>query len=185
MVIFRISLPGSGNRPNGRLIESIPVTFPLSIAKWSFPVPHPSSSAVMRKTVIILKHIINSLFWLLLVVYLALMTLTKIPVVQEKMGREIGRLLSQQLDTQVSIGKVTIGLFNRLVIDQLEMKDQQGKKLISVRRAAVRADLYHIITDGKIVINTAQLFGADNHIVNPSADHANKIQFILDKYATK
>ena len=160
MEIFRISLHGSGNRPNGRLIESIPVTFPLSIAKWSFPVPHPSSSAVMRKTVIILKHIINSLFWLLLVVYLALMTLTKIPVVQEKMGREIGRLLSQQLDTQVSIGKVTIGLFNRLVIDQLEMKDQQGKKLISVRRAAVRADLYHIITDGKIVINTAQLFGA-------------------------
>ena len=185
MEIFRISLPGSGNRPNGRLIESIPVTFPLSIAKWSFPVPHPSSSAVMRKTVIILKHIINSLFWLLLVVYLALMTLTKIPVVQEKMGCEIGRLLSQQLDTQVSIGKVTIGLFNRLVIDQLEMKDQQGKKLISVRRAAVRADLYHIITDGKIVINTAQLFGADIHIVKPSADHATNIQFILDKFASK
>ena len=55
-----------------------------------------------------------------------LVVLLHVPPVQAFIGSEVAGALAQKFGTQVSIGKVNLGFFNRIIIDDVMMLDQKG-----------------------------------------------------------
>ena len=43
------------------------------------------------------------------------------------MGKKAGDLLSEKFGTEVKVGRINIGLFNRVIVDDVRMKDQSGQ----------------------------------------------------------
>ena len=131
-----------------------------------------------------IKHIINWTVWSLLALYLLLMAATRLPFCQAFFGEKIAGALSERLGTQVSVGRVDIGLPNRLILDDVSILDQQNKRLLSVSRLSASIDLWPL-TDGKIRISSAQLFGAHANFYQKDSLSKPNFQFVIDSLASK
>ncbi len=112
------------------------------------------------------------------------MTVSYIPQAQNYLGNKVASAISHKLGTEVSIGRVDLGFFNRMIIDNVCIKDQQKQDMLRVGRLSVRLELWPLL-DGKIAISSAQLFGAHfllykNHDKSPA-----NFQFVLDSLASK
>ena len=112
------------------------------------------------------------------------MAISYIPQTQRFIGGKIAGAISDKLGTKVSIGRVDLGLFNRVIIDDVKILDQQQKEMLRVSRLSARLELFPLF-DGKISISSAQLFGA--HFLLYKADDESKpnFQFALDSLASK
>ena len=134
----------------------------------------------MRK----LKHIINWTIWSLLTLYVVLIILIHLPFVQTWLGSVVGSMVSKKLNTEVSVGRVDLGFFNRLIIDDVKISDQQHKDMILARRMSVKLELLPLF-DGRVSISSAQLFGAEAHLYRDSASATPNYQFALDALSSK
>ena len=112
------------------------------------------------------------------------MAVSYIPQAQRFMGSKIAGAISDKLGTEVSIGRVDLGLFNRVIIDNVKILDQQQKEMLHVGRLSVRLELIPLL-DGKISISSAQLFGAHFLLYKADAQSKPNFQFALDSLASK
>ena len=106
------------------------------------------------------------------------------PPVQAFIGSEVAGALAQKFGTQVSIGKVNLGFFNRIIIDDVMMLDQKGDSMICASRVSAKLDFLPL-KDGKISVSSAQLFGLNANIYKQDAKSPMNIQFVLDSLASK
>ena len=132
----------------------------------------------------ILKYIFNYSIWVLLGLYLLLMTVVNIPAVEEALGRYASRFLARQLGTSVSIERVDIGLFNRLTLDHVVIRDQQGQDMLTARRLSATVDLIPL-ANGKIAISSAQIFGTHARLYQANVHSKPNFQFVIDSLASK
>ena len=132
----------------------------------------------------ILKHIFNVTIWVVLGLYLLLMIVVSIPAVQESLGRHASRFMSRQLGTEVSIGRVDIGLFNRLTLDHVLIRDQKGQDMLTARRLSATVDILPL-ANGKISISSAQIFGTHAQLYQIDAQSKPNYQFLIDSLASK
>ena len=112
------------------------------------------------------------------------MTLSYIPQAQRFIGGKIAGAISDKLGTEVSVGRVDLGLFSRIIIDDVKILDQQQKEMLRVGRLSVRLELLPLL-DGKISISSAQLFGAHFLLYKADAESKPNFQFALDSLASK
>ena len=131
--------------------------------------------AILKK----FKHIINWTIWSLLALYVLLIVLIQLPAVQRWMGNVVASTLGGTLGTEVRVGRVNLGFFNRLIIDDVAIKDQRQKDLLNVRRMAVKMELLPLL-DGRVSISSAQLFGAHAFLYRDSAQAVPNYQFAID-----
>ena len=122
--------------------------------------------------------------WSLLALYLLLMLVTRLAPCQRYLGRQAAVLLSQKLGTGVQVGRIDLGFLNRVIIDDLTLYDQQGRKMLTVARASARFDILPL-TEGRISISAAQLFGAHARLYRPTAASPANFQFVIDSLASK
>ena len=106
----------------------------------------------------VLKRIIKIFVWTIVGLYMAVVILLHIPFVQSSVGGWASRALSEKFGTKVTVGRVDLGFINRLIIDDSEMLDQQGKQMLNVARISVKISLRAIV-HGQIEITSAQFFG--------------------------
>ena len=66
--------------------------------------------------------------------------------------------LSEVLNTKVMIGRINIGLLNRIIIDDVLLDDQSGQEMLKVTRLSAKFDIMPFFK-GKISISSVQLFG--------------------------
>ena len=132
----------------------------------------------------ILKHIFNVTIWVTLALYLLLITIVSIPAVQEALGRHASRFLANQLGTTVTIERVDIGLFNRLTLDHVLIRDQKGNDMLTARRLSATVDILPLL-NGKISISSAQIFGTHAQLYQVDADSKPNFQFVIDSLASK
>ena len=52
----------------------------------------------------------------------------------------IAKELSEVLNTRLTIGKINIGLLNRIIIDDVLLDDQSGKEMLKVTRLSAKFD---------------------------------------------
>ena len=83
-----------------------------------------------------------------------LVVLLHVPPVQAFIGSEVAGALAQKFGTQVSIGKVNLGFFNRIIIDDVMMLDQKGDSMICASRVSAKLDFLPL-KDGKISVSSA------------------------------
>ena len=130
------------------------------------------------------KHICNGIIWTLIVLYLLLIVLMHLPSVQTFMGKEVAEALADKFGTKVEVGKVNLGFFNRIIIDDVMMYDQQGDSLIYASRLSAKID-YMAATQGKISVSSAQIFGLRANLYRQTAKSPANFQFVLDSLASK
>ena len=119
----------------------------------------------------------------LCIVYVILTLLLHLPPLQRQMGTWVGQALADQTGAQVSLGKVNLGFLNRIIIDDLDLKDPEGKPLAHVARLAVSLNPIKLLA-GKAEINTLQLFGAKISLWRETSQSPLNVQFLLDAFAS-
>ena len=131
-----------------------------------------------------LKHIFNGLIWTLIGLYVALIVLLHLSPVQQFLGSEIAGALAQKFGTKVQVGRIDLGFFNRIIIDDVMMYDQQGDSMLYASRASAKIDILPTL-HGKISVTSAQLFGLRANLYKQTAQSKPNFQFVLDSLASK
>lgn len=138
----------------------------------------------IHKTLKRFKHIISCIIWTIFALYVILIVLLHLPPVQTFLGSTVATALAQKFGTEVSVGKINLGFFNRIIIDDVRMLDQKGDSMIYASRLSAKVDLLPL-KDGKISVSSAQLFGLRANIYRQNAKSDLNIQFMLDSLASK
>lgn len=132
----------------------------------------------------LLKYIVNVVVWSLLTLYAMVMLFTHIPACQTFLGEKTAQAIGEKLGTKVSIGRVDLGFLNRVIIDEVLIYDQQQQQMLNVSRLSARVDILPL-TQGRISISSAQLFGAHARINRRDSVSKTNFQFVIDSLASK
>ena len=116
--------------------------------------------------------------------YLILTALLHLPVVQGQLGAYLSETIGKKLGTTVHIGRIDLGFFNRLIIDDVQLDDQQQERLLTATRLSVKLDLYNLAKQ-RIDISSIQLFGMKANIYKDPATAKYNFQFIADSLQSK
>lgn len=96
----------------------------------------------------------------------------------------MANVLCEKFDTHVSVGRVDLGFINRLIIDDSEMQDQQGKQMLRVSRISVKINLL-ALAKGQIDVTSAQFFGLQANLYKTTPASKPNFQFVVDSLASK
>ena len=111
--------------------------------------------------------------------------LVQVPAVQKWAGSTVASLLANKLGTDVKIGKVNLGFFNRIIIDDVLIRDKADKEMLKAYRLSAKIDLVELATKQKVSVSSAQIFGLNAKLYQKSADTKPNFQFVLDSLASK
>ena len=132
----------------------------------------------------VFKWVISIVLWTVIALNMIFFSVTRLPATQRLIGEKVSGILSDQLGTEVSIGRVDVGLLNRIIIDNLLIHDQNQQEMIRAARVSVKMDILPLM-EGKIAIGSAQLFGARFHLYRRDAQSDPNFQFMIDSLASK
>lgn len=110
--------------------------------------------------------------------------MANIPMVQEAIGDRVAAMVGKKLGTEVHIGRVSIGFFNRVIIDDVSILDQQGKHLLRSTRMSAKLS-YTDLAKGRVVITSAQLFGLNANLYKANPKAKPNFQFVIDSLQSK
>ena len=130
------------------------------------------------------RHIVNGILWTIIGLYLTFIVLLHIPAVQSFIGTKVGQAVSEKLGTEVYVGKVDLGLLNRIIIDDFRVRDQQNKELLQATRLSLKFDFLSLLHK-RIRISSIQLFGLRANLYKKDAQAQSNFQFVLDSLASK
>ena len=119
-----------------------------------------------------------------LVFYFGLIALLNLPAVQHRISTYAARELTRLTQAEVSIGNVDLGLLNRVVIQNVQIKDRQKKDMLGISRFSVKIDIPSLLR-GKIRISSVQLFGLDARLNRAHPKAPLNCQFLIDTFASK
>ena len=131
-----------------------------------------------------LKHIISILVWALAGLYFAGIVLLHVPAVQTAIGSEIAGALAKKFGTKVRVGRVDLGFFNRFIVDDVLLWDQNGHQMLRASRMSVKFD-YLSLAQGRFSVSSAQLFGLRARLYRKNALSPLNFQFVIDSLASK
>lgn len=77
-----------------------------------------------------------------------------------------------------------MGLLNRIIIEDLLLKDRSEKEMLKVARLSAKFDILPLFK-GKISISNVQLFGFNINLEKETPDSNSNFQFVLDTFASK
>jgi hypothetical protein len=116
--------------------------------------------------------------------YVILVALLQIPAFQRGASSIIADALSNKLNTKVSVERVDMGLFNRVVAYNINIEDQKHKPMLHVGLAAVKISILPLFK-GNVIIHTAQLFDFNANLYKENSKAKPNYQFVLDAFASK
>ena len=91
--------------------------------------------------------------------------------------------LSDLLNTRETIGRINIGLLNRIIIDDVLLDDQDEQEMLKVTRLSAKFDIMPFFK-GKISISSVQLFGFNINLQKKTPDSPPNFKFVLDAFAS-
>ncbi len=121
---------------------------------------------------------------IILGLYIGTILLLNIPYVQQRISVFVASELSGVLHTQLSIGRINMGLLNRIIIDDLLLDDQSGKEMLKISRLSAKFDILPLFK-GKISIGNVQLFGFNVNLEKKTPEDIPNFQFVLDAFVSK
>ncbi|WP_345221489.1 translocation/assembly module TamB domain-containing protein [Hymenobacter koreensis] len=127
----------------------------------------------------ILKVLLGLLVLLGLVLGAAVLAL-RVPAVQTSVARKTAAILSEKLGHEVTIGRVDVRPFTRVVLDQVHVLDRAGNELFHIGRTEADISVFSIFSPNKLYISKATLteprFALITYANQP--DSTNLTQFI-------
>jgi len=108
-----------------------------------------------------------------------------LPPVQNHLRTQGEKALSEYLNTDVHIGRVSIAPFNELTLNDVTIPDQQGDSLIAIDKLGAGISLKDLLADQRIVVTYAEVIGLKGHVTRPDKDSPTNLQFIIDAFKPK
>ena len=139
----------------------------------------PKSNAAIKT----LSYIVRFLAGFAIAIVLGLILFTTLPVTQRWLAVKVSNMLSRELQTHVNIGRARIGLFNRMVLDDILVLDQQQDTLLAATRLSIKMPISSLFGE-QVRISSVQLFGYDIQMRRPSANAPYNFQFIVDYFSS-
>ncbi len=112
------------------------------------------------------------------------MLLLNLPYVQQRFSILLSKQLSLVLGSRLDIGKVNLGLLNRVIIDDLYLEDLSGKEMLKVSRLSAKLDILPLF-NGEISISNIQLFGFNISLKKDTPESDPNFQFVINALASK
>ena len=137
----------------------------------------------MRKVIKILAKAVSAAILSLVLLPLLLSLLLEIPAVQNFVAHKAAALVSRKLGTVVSIGRVDIGLFNRLRAEDFYVEDYQRDTLLYVGRAEAFVKGFGLFGEG-LVLGSAELERAKLYLRETPSGEMN-IKQVVDRLSRK
>lgn len=131
-----------------------------------------------------LKRIINTSLWTAVGALALIISLIHVPAVQGLIGSELAETLSRKVGSEVAVGRVNIGFANRVIIDDVLIKDQQGQPLMSAARLSAKIDIIPLLAQ-EISVASSQVFGLKLNIYKDNAAAKPNYQFLIDSLSSK
>lgn len=113
-----------------------------------------------------------------------LIVLSYIPAVQRGLSALASKQLSTLLNTKVQIGRIDLGLFNRIILDDVRIMDQNNQNLLNAARLATKIELIPLI-NGQITLSNIQIYGFDINLYKKNPNSPINLQFIIDTFSSK
>ena len=88
-----------------------------------------------------LKKTVRWVLGIILSLYIGTILLLNIPYVQRQISVLVANELANVLGTQLTIGRINMGLLNRIIIDDLLLNDQSDKEMLKVSRLSAKFDI--------------------------------------------
>jgi len=130
------------------------------------------------------SYVVRFVVGIVLGFYLALLLFTASPACQRWLAAKVSDVATRELQTKVEIGRARIGLFNRVVIDDILVMDQQSDTLLAAARLSAKMDVWQLM-QGYVRIANIQLFGYDARLRRRQPDEPYNFQFIIDRFASQ
>lgn len=106
-----------------------------------------------------------------------------VPQVQKWLGKTASSILSRQIESRVSVGRIVINAQGRVMLDDIALWDRQDTLMLQAHRVAAKMEWLPLITDGRIVVANAQILSADAHFYH-DADSTLNLQFLIDAFSS-
>ena len=113
----------------------------------------------MRKVTKILLSTLSVIVLLLIILPLLLAMLLSVPSVQNYAIDKASEFASDYLGTEVRVGKITIGMFNRVTVHDFYVEDWDGDSLLYVKRADAYFSSLASLAKRNLVINYGKVQG--------------------------
>ncbi len=107
------------------------------------------------------------------------MVLLNIPYVQQKIALLVSMELGSLLHTEVSVKRVNLGLFNRIIVDDIHIADQQRDTLLEIPRLSAKFDLGELARS-RLVIHNIQLYNGQINLSQKDSLSQPNYWFIID-----
>ena len=131
-----------------------------------------------------LGRIVRWFLGIIISLYLGIIILLNIPAIQQKTTVLVTHELRKILGTELSIGKISAGALNRIIIDDLLLNDQTGKEMLKVTRLSAKFEILPLFK-GKIAISSVQLFGFNINLSKQNPEAVPNFRFVLNAFASK
>ncbi len=119
-----------------------------------------------------------------LLVYLLLLLVANARPCQTYLGALAGDALTEKLGAKVSVGRVEIGLFNRVSLNEVELFDRAKVKMLKAGSVSGKIELRSLFRR-QLVIRTVSLLDAELHAYKRSAAEPANFQFVIDAFASE
>lgn len=136
------------------------------------------------QTIKTILKFLRGLLIVLVVLYGTLAVMLTLPSVQRHVSVALGEELSRMLHTHVSVGHLTIGYPNRIIVDEVELDDLNGSPLLRAARLSARFEWMPLLREGRISVHTAQVFGLHLTMNRTRPEEPLNLQFLLDAFAS-
>ena len=134
-------------------------------------------------------NVLRSVVVTTLITVVALIALANVlllsPPVQSWLCAKGEKALSEFLNTEVSIGSVSITPFNQVELKDVQVHDQQGSSLLTIDKLGAGISLKDLIADHRIVVTYGEIIGLNGHVTRPDKDSPTNVQFIIDAFKPK
>lgn len=100
------------------------------------------------------------------------------------MARRTASILSEQVNSRVEVGRLRMGGFNRVILDDVFLYDQQDSLMLQAPRLATKMEILPLF-EHKIRINNAQIIGAQVTLYQQNADEDFNFKYLLNAFAGK
>ncbi|MGZ5133662.1 MAG: translocation/assembly module TamB domain-containing protein [Flavitalea sp.] len=140
---------------------------------------HNTASVLRRVGRVFLKVFIG-----ILVLFIVLVLLIQTPPVQNFARKKIVSFLENKLNTKVAIGRINIGIPNKVLLENIYLEDLQKDTLLSAGRISVNINMFKLI-NSDFEINDIQIEKVTAKIKRVLPDTVFNFQFIVDAFAPK
>lgn len=111
--------------------------------------------------------------------YMLVLAVAEVPACRRWMADELSAALADVLGTEVAIGDVELGLWNRVLLRDVIIKDRRGEVMLSAGLLTGKVQLRSLAAE-QLVVRTFSMLDAEVRLYKERPDGPANYQFVID-----